>query len=193
MASGRTRAGSGSQLSADDWIELGYAILAEDGFKKIKIDALCNRMGVTKGSFYWHFKDIAAYKAALVSRWGEWSDEEHKHFVELGDLPPRERLMGLIGQLTSPRHWTLERAMREWARSDPEAEASVRTSDRRAHRAVRQCLVDHGLDPETASMRAGWIMAMGIGALHLSYAKDDGAVAASHSDRLVDIMLAPDP
>lgn len=180
-------------MSADDWIELGYAILAEDGFKKIKIDTLCERMGATKGSFYWHFKDIATYKKALVSRWGEWSDEEHKNFVELADLPPRERLMGLIAQLSSPRHWMLERAMREWARTDPEAEASVHTSDRRAHQAVRQCFADHGLDPETASMRADWIMAMGIGALHLSSAEDGRPPAAHHTDKLVDMMFAPDP
>lgn len=185
--------GSGGHLSAEDWIEVGYTILAEDGFKKIKIDAVCARIGATKGSFYWHFTDIASYKAALVARWGAWNDEEHRGFGELADLPPRERLTRLIDQLTSPRHWTLERAMREWARSDPEAEANVRKSDQRARRAVRQVFTDYGFDAETAAMRAEWIVAMGIGALHLSTSQADRSAAARHRDQLVDLMLAPAP
>ena len=188
---GRAREGGGGHLSADDWIELGYAILAEDGFKQIKIDTVCKRMGVTKGSFYWHFKDIAAYRSALVARWGEWSDEEHQNFAALADLPPRDRLLGLIAQLTSPRHWMIERAMREWARSDPNAGASIRTSDRRAREVVRRCLLDHGMDPKTASVRSNWIFAMGIGALHLSYSEEDRASAGRHSAELVDLMLTP--
>ncbi|MCK8615077.1 TetR/AcrR family transcriptional regulator [Gordonia sp. C13] len=188
---GRAQERGGGHLSADDWIELGYAILAEEGFKQIKIDTVCKRMGVTKGSFYWHFTDIAAYRAALVARWGEWSDEEHQNFAALAGLPPRDRLLGLIAQLTSPRHWMIERAMREWARSDPEAEASIRTSDRRAREAVRRCLLDHGLDPRIASVRANWIFAMGIGALHLSYSEEDRAAAGRHSAELVDLMLTP--
>ncbi|WP_280503974.1 TetR/AcrR family transcriptional regulator [Nocardia farcinica] len=189
MTQGRRSAGRNTQLSAEDWIEVGYTILAEDGLKQIKIDTLCDRIGATRGSFYWHFKDIAAYKHALVTRWGEWNDEEHKNFDELEQLPPRERLLRLITQLTSPRHWMLERAMREWARTDPHAATAVRTSDRRAHHAVRRCLLAHGLDPDTAAVRADWIMAMGIGALHLSTSKEDGAAAAHHGDQLVDMML----
>jgi AcrR family transcriptional regulator len=53
-------------LSVDDWIEAGFAILAEEGMKALKIDRLSHRLGVTKGSFYWHFTDIAGYRAALV-------------------------------------------------------------------------------------------------------------------------------
>ncbi|MEO9328382.1 TetR/AcrR family transcriptional regulator [Gordonia aurantiaca] len=184
--------GGGRQLSADDWIELGYAVLADEGFKQLKIDELCRRMGVTKGSFYWHFTDVAAYRAALVARWGEWSDEEHRNLEALADRPPRERLLGLIAQLTSPRHWMIERAMREWARTDRQAQASIRTSDRRAREAVRRCLVDHGLDEETASMRAAWIFAMGVGALHLSYTEDDRAAAGRYGAELVDLMLRTD-
>ena len=49
MADGR--GSSSSRLSVDDWIQAGYAILAEEGIKALKIDRLCSRLGVTKGSF----------------------------------------------------------------------------------------------------------------------------------------------
>ena len=53
-------------LSVDDRIEAGFAILAAEGIKALKVDRLCRRLSVTKGSFYWHFTDMAAYRAALV-------------------------------------------------------------------------------------------------------------------------------
>jgi AcrR family transcriptional regulator len=182
---------STSRLSVDDWLEVGYAILAEDGFKQIKVDSVCARMGATKGSFYWHFEDMAAYKAALVAKWGEWRDEQHQVFDQIAGQPPRERLAAMISQLVSPRHWTLERAMREWARWDTAAAASVRASDRRARRAVRQAFLDYGFDAATATMRAEWIFAVGIGALHLSSSKGANKTAASYRYQLVDLMLSP--
>ncbi|WP_131809997.1 TetR/AcrR family transcriptional regulator, partial [Mycolicibacterium mucogenicum] len=60
----------GSRLGIDDWRAAGYAILAEEGLKALKIDRLCARLNVTKGSFYWHFANIAAYRTALIQGWG---------------------------------------------------------------------------------------------------------------------------
>ena len=73
---------------------------------------------MTKGSFYWHFTDIAGYRAALIDAWGELRDEDRRHFGEMARMPPRERLSQMMSSLLGARHWTLERAMREWARTD---------------------------------------------------------------------------
>jgi len=70
---GRARATTTTRLSVDDWIQAGFGILAEDGIKALKIDRLCSRLSVTKGSFYWHFTDIAAYRAALVQAWASYA------------------------------------------------------------------------------------------------------------------------
>ncbi len=69
-----------SRLSVDDWVQAGFAILAEEGIKALKIDRLCGRLAVTKGSFYWHFTDIAGYRAALIDAWGELRDERSPPF-----------------------------------------------------------------------------------------------------------------
>jgi AcrR family transcriptional regulator len=53
-------------LSVDYWIQAGFAIIAEEGMQALKIDRLCQRLGVTKGSFYWHFDDMPAYRSARV-------------------------------------------------------------------------------------------------------------------------------
>ncbi len=49
----------------------------------------------------------------------------------MATIPPRERLSQMMSALLSARHWTLERAMREWARTDDAVAASVRAADQR--------------------------------------------------------------
>jgi AcrR family transcriptional regulator len=185
---GRVRSTNHSRLSVDDWIQAGFAILAAEGIKALKIDRLCRHLAVTKGSFYWHFTDIAAYRAALVQAWGELRDEERRHFGELTALPPRERLLQMMSSLVSPQHWTLERAMREWARTDDAAAASVRAADQRVLAAVRQAYLDYGFDGEDAEVRANATFAAGVGFLHLAGAQP-GPRATGGRERFLDIML----
>ncbi len=97
----------------DDWIRAGYTILAEEGIKALNIDRLCSHLGVTKGSFYWHFSDMPGYRGALIGAWGELRDDDRRRFAALAGVPPRERLSRMMSSLVSALHWTLERAMRE--------------------------------------------------------------------------------
>ncbi|MBI3213696.1 MAG: TetR/AcrR family transcriptional regulator [Mycobacterium sp.] len=185
-----TRAPGSSRLSVDDWLRAGYSILAEDGLGSLKIDSLCERLGVTKGSFYWHFADMAAYKAALIESWGEQRGEEHKIYVDIQDLPPREQLSMMVEAVISPRHWKLERTMREWARTDKSVAAGVQSSDRRVIRAVRQVFLDLGFSAEEAQLRAGTTFAAGIGFLHLAGSKPRPLTDAAR-ERFLEFMLRP--
>jgi len=187
---GRARATTNNRLSVDDWLQAGFAILAEEGIKALKIDRLCNRLTVTKGSFYWHFTDIAAYRAALVQAWGELRGDDRRDLGELAGLPPGERLSEMMSSLVSPRHGTLERAMREWARTDDAAAASVRAADLRVLAAVRQAYLDYGFDAEQAELRAGATFAAGVGFLHLA-GPHPSARAAAGRDGFLEIMLKP--
>lgn len=178
-----------SRLSMDDWVQAGYELLAEEGIEALKVDPLCSRLGVTKGSFYWHFADIASYRETLVQAWGELRDEERRNFEAPGDTPPRERLSQMMSALVSARHWALERAMREWARTDDVVAASVRAADLRVVAAVRQAYLDYGFSEEDANVRAGATFAAGIGFLHLSGARPSSKAVAQR-ERFLDIMLA---
>jgi AcrR family transcriptional regulator len=184
-----SRAGSG-RLSVDDWIQAGFAIVADGGIETLKIDRLCSRLGVTKGSFYWHFKDMAGYRAALVGSWAELRDRDRSHFGELTHLPPRQRLAQMMASLLEERQWTLERAMREWARTDPVVAESVRAADHRVLKAVRQAFVDAGFTGDEADLRANATFAAGIGFLHLSDAAPDARLATQR-ERFLDLMLTP--
>lgn len=185
----QSRGTSSSRLTVDDWIQAGYATLAEEGIKALKIDRLCSRLGVTKGSFYWHFSDMTGYRAALVAAWGELRDDDRRHVGDLANAPPRDRLSQMMASLVSAHHWRLERAMREWARTDDRVARSVRAADQRVLDAVRQAFLDYGFDAAAADLRANATFAAGIGFLHLS-GPTPNARAAARREGFLDIMLA---
>ncbi|CAA0128546.1 Uncharacterised protein [Mycolicibacterium vanbaalenii] len=176
------------RLTAEDWIQAGYALLADDGLDALKIDRLCGRLGVTKGSFYWHFKDMASYRVAVVEAWARLHDRDRSHFGDLGHLPPRERLAQMMASMLGERQWALERAMREWARTDPAVAESVHAADQRVLSAVRRAFEDAGFDAEDAVMRANATFAAGIGFLHLSNAPPTAGTARQR-ERFLDLMI----
>jgi AcrR family transcriptional regulator len=176
-----------TRLSVNDWVQEGFRVLAEDGVKALTVGQLCSRLGVTKGSFYWHFSDMTAYRTALIDSWALVRDED-RSFDELTSLPPPERLSRMVTALVGPRHWMLERAMREWARSVPTVAAAVRASDRSVLAAVRQAFLDAGFDPEESEMRATATFAAAIGFLHLAGSRPS-PVAAGRRERFLEVML----
>jgi AcrR family transcriptional regulator len=183
------RRGSPRRLTAEDWIEAGFAVLAEGGPNALRVDSLCERLNVTKGSFYWHFTDMPAYRGALIKAWGSLHDRDRQHFETMPDVDPRERLTVMIQTWVAPRHWQLERAMRVWALTDDEVLGSVKQSDGRVLRAIRQAFVDVGFGREEAALRSYVVFALGIGTLHSSGSAP--ATAPEPQDRFLDFMLRP--
>jgi hypothetical protein len=131
---------------------------------------------------------MRGYRTVLVQSWAELRDEDRGKFEQLASLPPRERLSRMMTSLISPRHWVLERAMREWARSDDAVAASVHAADRRLVRAVRQAFADYGFDPDEADLRAKATFAAGVGFLHLA-GPTPPAGEGDRRDRFLELML----
>ena len=175
------------RLTADDWIQAGFELLADGGPNGLRIGPLCDRLAVTKGSFYWHFTDMSAYRAAVTDAWGSLHDERRRSFERMHCADPRQRLTVMMQTLVRPDHWALERAMRVWALTDEGVLASVQRSDDRVLCAVRQAFADYGFDGREADLRAGVLMAAGIGLLHSSSATKDLPVELR--ERFLDFML----
>ncbi|MCV7412720.1 TetR family transcriptional regulator [Mycobacterium florentinum] len=177
-----------TRLSADDWLQAGYTLLAEEGARALKIERLCQQVGATRGSFYWHFEDMDGYRAALVESWKTFREQDRQSLNEIDTLPPRERLSAMMISLVRPQHWILERAMREWARTDEAAAANIRDADRRLLRSVAKAYGDCGFSPEDAKLRAELTFAAGIGLLHLTGSATQAQKLANH-ERFLDLML----
>lgn len=178
-----------TRLTVEDWLQAGYTLLAEQGVRALKVESLCRQMGVTRGSFYWHFEDMSSYRAALVESWNTFLERDRQSLAQQSELPPRERLAAMMTTLVSPQHWMLERAMREWARTDPVAAANVREADRLTLRSVTKAFCDFGFSLDDAKLRAQLTFAAGIGLLHLTGSAAQAQQAAPQ-ERLLELMLA---
>ena len=178
--------GASRRLSVDDWIQAGFALLADGGTNALRVDRLCERVGVTKGSFYWHFVDLAAYRDALVEAWGSLQDQDRQRFEKSPDVEPRERLRFMMQAVMSPQQWALERAMRVWALTDEAVAANVRKSDRRVLRAVYQAFRDSGFGDEDAQVRSAVFFGAGMWVLHGS---EPGDAPPELQERFLDFVL----
>lgn len=83
------------RLSAEDWQQAALDVIAEQGLGAVAVEPLAKRLGVTKGSFYWHFPSREALIKATLERW-EASDQE-RVFDPLEHIAdPGERLRELF-------------------------------------------------------------------------------------------------
>src|SRR3979490_3174734 len=112
------------QLSAKDWLGQGLKTLASDGFTALKAEPLAKAMGVSRGSFYWHFADVDAFHAAVLKHWHEVAVE--RIIAGLEALPWGQSPIEQLLRRAFSRRPALESAIRSWATLDPVARAVVR-------------------------------------------------------------------
>ncbi|HEY0179021.1 MAG TPA: helix-turn-helix domain-containing protein [Dokdonella sp.] len=91
-----------NRLSAADWERAALDMLAEGGVAAVAVESLARRLGVTKGSFYWHFANREALLKAALDAW-ERSDEAEVVAPTESIADPRERLRELIRQVSHRR------------------------------------------------------------------------------------------
>jgi AcrR family transcriptional regulator len=140
------------QLSARDWLDQGLKVLTRSGFTALKAEPLAKAMGVSRGSFYWHFADIGAFHAAILARWREVAAEQI-----IADVEAASRNEGALPHLVRRAfggRLDLERAVRNWAAFDAMAKSALRAIDRRRLSYVEGLLRAAGLAPKVARARA---------------------------------------
>jgi len=140
------------QLSAKDWLDQGLKALAENGFTALKAEPLAKALGVSRGSFYWHFADVEAFHIAILEHWREVAAERIIAGIEAsaGSDNPLQLLLRRVFR----EKLALERAVRSWATVEPAARAAVQAIDRRRISYVEGLLSTGGLSPDTAHARA---------------------------------------
>lgn len=170
------------QLSAKDWIDQGIKALMERGFTALKADPLAKAMGVSRGSFYWHFADIAAFHAAILAHWREIAAEQIIANLEAAakDENPLELLLHRVfGQ-----RMKLEKAIRHWASVDPAARSAVQAIDQRRLGYVENLLIQSGLSLEAARARAQILYWAFLG-----YALSDQSLPKARQQTVLDELM----
>jgi AcrR family transcriptional regulator len=170
------------QLTAQDWLNQGLKTLAKSGFTALKAEPLAKAMGVSRGSFYWHFADIAAFHAAVLKHWREIAAEQIIAGVEAAskDENPLEVLLRRVFS----EKLAIENAVRTWASVDPAARAAVLAIDRRRLGYVEGLLTQSGLSVEVARARAQILYWAFLG-----FALSDQPLPKARQQAMLDEML----
>ena len=118
-----------------DWIQAGLVAVADNGPDGLRIDRLCRRLGVSKGSFHHHFAGAGDFKQTLLAAYEALVVEALNEAIEQATADnPKAALTGLTAAITSRGSFyrpDLEVAMRAWAFSDPEVRAVQERIDTR--------------------------------------------------------------
>lgn len=175
------------RLTADDWAAAAVEALATGGVAGVAVEPIAARLGTTKGSFYWHFSDFAAYRVALLEAWAGLQDEGRHRFMNMPGAQPRQRLQAMMQELMGPHLYSLERAMRVWALTDESVAEGVRRSDMQVLGAVHQIFIDAGFEDQDALVRAVTFFAAGMGFVH----GFDIERPADGEDLFLDFMFRP--
>ena len=139
-----------NRLGPAEWVNAGLKALAKSGFSALKADTLANRLGISRGSFYWHFADVSAFHAAILQHWREIALE---NIIDEIEGAADDRLEALLYRAFAG-DTGIERAVRAWATADTRARAAVEAVDVERIRYLRKLLIEAGVHANAAGTRA---------------------------------------
>jgi AcrR family transcriptional regulator len=155
-----------STLNAGDWEQQALMLIAEKGIRAVAVESLARRMGVTKGSFYWHFPNRNTLLAQSLLRW-EKHDEANLQ-TSLGAISdPRERLRSFFIS-TSRKKFTHDVYSSLCTAADhPMVEPLLERVAERRMKHIEAAFGEIGFSPAEASHRARLTYSAYLGFLQL--------------------------
>ena len=141
----------GRRFTRKDWLEAGIRALAQQGHEGLRVASLAKSLGVTKGSFYWHFDNVGGFHDALLEHW-------HRHYVSVAPRDAREGvappLKALVGILQDRRLPAIDVAIRRWATVNAKAREAIAHSERYRTLWLIEMMCKQGVERKTAEARA---------------------------------------
>jgi AcrR family transcriptional regulator len=177
-----------ASLQSSDWIGAAFSRFADEGIESVRVEVLARDLGVSKGSFYWHFRDRGELLDRMLARWeGEeldWIDAED-------NAGPAARWARIVAKAADPERIRSEVALRGWARRDSRVASRVAAIERKKAALIAQVLHDVGFTPSAADTWAEIVLMVCLG--WLDRAKRDRAFHAASrglGEFLSDVILA---
>jgi AcrR family transcriptional regulator len=144
-------------LTPESWIEAATTVLVDQGIDHVRVDVLAGQLQVTRGSFYWHFRDREDLLRRVLQAWSDRSTALLTRRLETARTDPREQLRDVISLpfrgRAAARAARIELAIRAWARRDEMARLAVDASDASRIAYHGQIFEGLGFEPAEARMR----------------------------------------
>lgn len=160
------------KLGRNDWVLAGLRALVRGGIAAVRVEALARDLKATKGSFYWHFKDLSELHDLMLELWEMVATTAITTAVKGSGRDGRGQLMMLVDMVSvQPGDVfggaAVEPALRDWGRIDLRARAVVERVDRQRLEDLGGFLAAAGVPEQTREERARLIYAGVIGLEHL--------------------------
>ncbi|MFT4173302.1 MAG: TetR/AcrR family transcriptional regulator [Rhodocyclaceae bacterium] len=176
---------SRSTLDRDAWVQLATDLLAEEGLAGLRVEVLAKRLGVTKGSFYWHFKDRQALLDAVLYSWRDGRIRDSARQAEADAAHASEQIRHVMDQYSirpNRKGVRIELAIRDWARRDAQAAAVVEEVDRARLDHATALFRTAGFAQDDARMRALLLYTHAFGLSMMVYTQRAAEVARLHEE-----------
>ena len=167
------------------WLDAALEVLRREGVERVRVERLAARLGITKGSFYWHFDDRAALLDALPRHWSQQLTDTV--FERIRARAPRARVAELLRSVVLEGLGRFDPAMRAWARVDLKVARAVAAVDRRRIEAVARLFGDAGYDAAESRARAQLLYGFLLGEHH-THGRVSRAQRARALDRIAAIL-----
>lgn len=150
--------------TAEAWVNLGLKVLASKGPGAVRVEPLARSLGVTKGSFYWHFENRRALERAMAAQWEAMATEQVIVATEGAGGSAADRMELLIERtMAHPSAPAMEQAVRAWGARDKMVQRVLARVDERRQVYVSGLLKEHGLEPVVATARSRLLYLVLIG------------------------------
>lgn len=169
------------KLNRQRWLTAGLQTLAQAGPEALRIMPIAERLQVTKGSFYWHFKNLEDYQAAVLEEWERHYTGDAIASLDHDRIEPREKLRTWILGATYA-DLRLERAVRSWALNNPIVDTVRRRVDAERIDFLVKLLCGVGWPQETAQTLGPWAYCAWLGYATLDEVK--------FTDRQLELILS---
>jgi AcrR family transcriptional regulator len=147
-------------LTPKDWIRAAFLALASKGVPAIKAEVLAKQLGTTKGSFYWHFKDVTSFHQRMLELWEAEATADIMTQVMSSEQAGAARLTLLsqiVANLNAENEYgglSAEPSIRDWARQNPAAADALRRVDANRISFVASLFRQAGFEEPRARERA---------------------------------------
>lgn len=130
-----------ARLTREDWLRAGRLALLKQGPDAVRVEPLARELGITKGSFYWHFRDRNDLLEALLA---EWEEEETLITEALHRTDRAAAIRSLMEEVRRRTHLSeqgeapSDAAIFAWGAIDPEVAARTRRGEEARMRLLRE-------------------------------------------------------
>lgn len=148
-------------LQPNDWIEAGFARLSREGIDAVRVEVLARNLGVSKGSFYWHFRDREDLLGRMLARWEAEADSGKDEDADSGNAATR--WARFIERTADPARIRTEAGLRAWARRDERVASRVAAIERMKAARIAEVLREVGFQEGAAESWAEIVLLICLG------------------------------